>query len=94
MLKAYAVIGGQYQFICYGFCDTLLGAKRLAKRCAEYWDNWQGWHCPAIYHSADVVPYLSENICAPYAYCPKDGASPVAVYRWNDQTWCIDASRV
>nr|DAV90437.1 MAG TPA: hypothetical protein [Caudoviricetes sp.] len=45
----FAIIGGQYASYCYGFTPTLTGAKRLARKNMEYWDNWQGWHAPEIY---------------------------------------------
>ena len=48
------VIGGQYESICYGGAPTLIGAKRLANKNKEYWDNWQGWHTPKIYKSEDT----------------------------------------
>ena len=48
------VIGGQYETICYGGTPTLIGAKRLANRNKEYWDNWQGWHTPQIYRAEDT----------------------------------------
>lgn len=35
----FAIIGGQYAFYCYGFTPTLTGAKRLARKNLEYWDN-------------------------------------------------------
>lgn len=50
----YYVIGGQYESICYGGTPTLLGAKRLANKNQEYWDNWQGWHTPQIYRAEDT----------------------------------------
>lgn len=50
----YYVIGGQYGAYCYGGAATLTGAKRLATKSAEYWDNWQGWHIPSIYKAEDV----------------------------------------
>ena len=50
----YYVIGGQYESICYGGTPTLIGAKRLATKNEEYWDNWQGWHKPAIYRAEDT----------------------------------------
>ena len=40
----YYVIGGQYEYCCYGGTHTLADAKRLAEEKEEYWDNWQGWH--------------------------------------------------
>lgn len=50
----YYVIGGQYESCCYGGAPTLIGAKRLANRNQEYWDNWQGWHTPRIYRVEDT----------------------------------------
>lgn len=44
----YVVVGGQYNSIVYGWCPTLLGAKRKATQCKELWDNWQGRHTPAV----------------------------------------------
>ena len=52
-MKKYQIIGGQYESHWYGETDSLQGAKQIATRNAEHWDNWQGWHTPAI--------YLSEN---------------------------------
>ena len=72
----YAVIGGQYAVYCYGFTPTLTGAKRIARKNLEYWDNWQGWHAPKIYKIEDV-----EKITNFYGetYAPRSGALPVAV---------------
>ena len=50
------VIGGQYERVCYGGTPTLLGAKRLASKHEEYWDNWQGWHKPDIYLTLIITP--------------------------------------
>ena len=50
----YYVIGGQYESICYGGTPTLIGAKRLATKNEEYWDNWQGLHKPRIYRAEDT----------------------------------------
>ena len=50
----YYVIGGQYEYCCYGGTHTLADAKRLAEEKEEYWDNWQGWHRPEIYRAKDV----------------------------------------
>ena len=77
----YYVIGGQYQAYCYGGANTILGAKRLASRNAEYWDNWQGWHIPSIYSADDVEEY--NNFYGP-TMCPKDGAVAVACARYLD----------
>ena len=51
----YWVIGGQYESYCYGGAPTLVGAKRLATKSVEYWNNWQGWHKPAIYKAEDTM---------------------------------------
>lgn len=72
------VIGGQYQSYCYGGTPTLLGAKRLANRSKEHWDNWQGWHTPKIYRAEDTrecTNFYGEQ------RCPLDGVCPVD---WND----------
>lgn len=53
-MKKYQVIGGQYESRYYGESDSFRGAKLIAKRNEEYWDNWQGWHAPAIYRAEDV----------------------------------------
>ena len=52
-MKNYQVIGGQYEFYWYGESDTLRGAKSIATRHEEYWDNWQGWNKPCIYKAED-----------------------------------------
>lgn len=57
----YTVVGGQYFNYNYGSTPTLLGAKRLAGRNPEYWDNWAGWHVPAIYRAEDVEEYWSDS---------------------------------
>ena len=54
----YYVIGGQYRSYCYGGTPTLLGAKRLANKNFEYWDNWQGWHKPKIYRAEDTFEFF------------------------------------
>ena len=72
----YYVIGGQYAYYCYGGTPTLTGAKRLAGKSAEYWDNWQGWHIPSIYRTEDV-----EDVTNFYGdtKAPRPGAQPVAI---------------
>lgn len=55
------VIGGQYETVCYGGCPTLIGAKRLATKNIEYWDNWQGWHKPHIYKAEDTKEIESKG---------------------------------
>lgn len=74
-MKRFVIIGGQYQTKVYGYSDTLHGAKCIAARHPEYWDNWAGWHIPAIYASSDL-----DN-----GY-PVPGAQPVAFHtgkRWE-----------
>lgn len=53
-MKKYQIIGGQYEYKFYGESDTLRGAKIIATKNAEYWDNWNGWHKPRIYRAEDV----------------------------------------
>lgn len=77
----FVVIGGQYTHVLYGCVPTLLGAKRLANKSAEYWDNWQGWHIPYVYAIDDVIftpaeDYDPSDMYSVYA-TPKDGASPL-----------------
>lgn len=50
----YYVIGGQYESHCYGGTETLEEAKKLAKDCEEYWDNFEGLHTPNIYKAEDT----------------------------------------
>lgn len=94
-MKEYIVIGGQYEAICYGESDTLTGAKRLASKNVEYWDNWQGWHVPNIYRAEDVRELESSGrITTPDGVSivvPREGAQPCAVAqhvngraRWED----------
>lgn len=52
-MKSYQVIGGQYEQHWYGESDSLRGAKNIATRHEEYWDNYQGWHKPCIYRAED-----------------------------------------
>ena len=78
----YYVIGGQYEAYCIGGTPTLIGAKRLAKKNAEYWDNWQGWHIPSIYAAEDTVIIEGPDGYGTYnSRKPKRYAEPVA--RWN-----------
>lgn len=53
-MKNYQIIGGQHESIWYGESNTLRGARCIATRNCEYWDNWQGWHKPAIFAAEDV----------------------------------------
>ena len=57
-MKKYQVIGGQYESCWIGESDSLHGAKIIATRNMEYWDNWQGWHKPCIYRAEDVDALL------------------------------------
>lgn len=59
----YYVIGGQYESVCYGGAPTLLGAKRLAGKNMEYWDNWNGLHRPHVYRAEDTEVIESRNRC-------------------------------
>ena len=83
MKNNYVVIGGQYYYCSYGAYPTLIGAKRVAAKNAEYWDNWQGWHIPKIYRLEDTEE-------GEHGRYPIPGAEPVAVgylqgdkVRWN-----------
>lgn len=84
----YYVIGGQYEFFTHGGTPTLLGAKRLAGKSEEYWDNWQGWHRPDIYRAEDCAP--AENFYGSQML-PKADAYPVAVWDSCDKRW-VDAN--
>lgn len=52
-MKKYQIIGGQYESKWYGESDSLHGAKIIAGKNKEYWDNWQGWQSPKIYKAED-----------------------------------------
>ena len=79
-MKKFVVIGGQYEAYCYGSSDTLRGAKMLATRNAEHWDNWQGWHYRAIYRAEDVTSI--DNVYGS-GYAPKYGSEPVATREYG-----------
>ena len=72
----YYVIGGQYESYCYGGTPTLIGAKRLANKNKEYWDNWQGWNVPRIYAAEDTVEIDNNGTME---IVPKEFAMPVDV---------------
>lgn len=80
----YVIIGGQYYYHDYGTAATLVGAKRIAGKNAEYWDNWQGWMVPRIYSIKDVIHDIDND-----TYYPDDGARPVAIASYNNGhiTW-------
>lgn len=52
-MKKYQVIGGQYEQNWIGESDSLHGAKIIAGKNKEFFDNWQGWHTPSIYKAED-----------------------------------------
>ena len=82
-MKKYQIIGGQYKDYWHGESDSLHGAKIIASRCAEYWDNWQGWHTPVIY-TADPVQDTPHDDYSQRARI--DGARPFAYHdghRWR-----------
>lgn len=80
-MKKYQIIGGQYESRWYGESDSLRGAKIIATKHEEYWDNWQGWHKPAIYDAEDVIEIESKGRITTYdgvmIRVPKDGATPI-----------------
>lgn len=84
-MSKYYVIGGQYKQVFYGESKTLLGAKRIATKNAEYWDNWQGWHIPKIYDSHDCRSYHEIDGLKIYHM---DYAIPVAVH--NGKKWVMN----
>ena len=60
-MKKFQVIGGQYESVWYGESDSVRGAKIIATKHEEYWDNWQGWNKPGIYLADDVVEIESKG---------------------------------
>ena len=60
-MKKYQIIGGQYESYWYGESDSFLGAKQIAARNVEPWDNYQGWHTPAIYLSENTKAIESQG---------------------------------
>lgn len=84
-MKKYQVIGGQYESHWYGESDSLRGARCIATRNTEYWDNWQGWHKPLIYAAEDVAEIESKGRITTRdgvtIRVPKDGATPVSAER-------------
>ena len=81
----YYVIGGQYHQYCYGGSETLRGAKLIAAKNDEHWDNWQGWHRPKIYAAGDCVLANTEFFGEQMVH--KSGVSPVAVYDMDRKRW-------
>ncbi len=84
-MSKYYVIGGQYEFFNHGGSDTILGAKRLAKKNMEYWDNHQGWHIPKIFRSEDcclLKNFYGEQII------PTHSAEPIAYH--DGKKWIMN----
>ena len=79
------VIGGQYSSYCYGGSISLLGAKQMAAKHDEYWDNWQGWHRPNVFAAEDCV--LAETQFYGEQMVPKPGTFPVATYDMDQKRW-------
>lgn len=80
-MKQYQVIGGQYESYWYGESDSLHGAKIIAGKHKEYWDNWQGWHTPRIYKAEDCEEIEAKgcitHIDGAIIRVPKDFAEPL-----------------
>ena len=77
-MKKYQVIGGQYVYTQYGESDTLRGAKMIASKNKEYWDNWHGWNTPKIYKASDCIQGDPTEFNFSGIY-PRPDAGPVAV---------------
>ena len=77
-MKKYQVIGGQYEPHWVGESDSLRGARIIAARHPEYWDNWKGWHKPAIFRAEDVEEITARGYIThadgETIRVPKDGA--------------------
>ena len=59
MMKKNFVVIGKY-YLDYGpdvigACDTLIGAKRIARKGVWYGDSWSGWQVPDIFRGEDVT---------------------------------------
>ena len=80
-MKKYQVIGGQYESYYYGESDSLHGAKIIAGKNKEYWDNFQRWHKPHIYKAEDVREIESKGRITSYdgqiIRIPKEEAEPI-----------------
>jgi len=81
----YYVIGGQYYQYCYGGSASLLGAKQIAAKHDEHWDNWQGWHRPKIYAACDC--FLADTQFNGEQMIHKPEAVPVEVYDMDRKKW-------
>lgn len=94
-MKKYQVIGGQYEQVWYGESDSAHGAKLIATKHEEYWDNWQGWRKPQIYYAEDVMEIESRG-----SILTQDGTiirvamhDAVPAFAWNRNTQMWDALR-
>lgn len=80
-MKQYQVIGGQYEPYWYGESDSLRGAKIIAGKNKENWDNWQGIHTPRIYKAEDCNEIKAKgyitHIDGEIIRIPKDFAEPI-----------------
>ena len=55
MENRFCVIGGQHEYVCYGGAPTYTGAKRMAAKNTERWDNRRGICRPAIHKAEDTT---------------------------------------
>lgn len=87
-MKKYQVIGGQYESCWIGESDSLHGAKILATRNMEYWDNWQGWHKPCIYRAEDVeIAESYGRICTPDGWDIRVTKFVARPWVWRGDRW-------
>lgn len=87
-MTKYYVIGGQYAYRNYGGAKTLEGAKRLATKHEELWDNWQGWTKPGIYKTEDCMETDSGDIY------PKRGTIPCMEWNKRSKKWVFTENKV
>lgn len=90
-MKKFQVIGGQYERHWYGESDSLHGAKIIAAKHDEYWDNWAGWHRPNIYCADDVIITIAKGMITyrdgEKIIVPRCDAQPIATYDHNTAKW-------
>lgn len=58
----YYVIGGQYEQYYYGGSNSLRGAKIMASRHMEFWDNHHGWNKPGVYAANDCRKIITKGM--------------------------------
>lgn len=88
--EGYYVIGGQYEPYNYGWCRTLHGAKCLAAKCEEFWDNHQGWHRPYIWPAWECE--MRTTFYRDYeSVVPCMDAEPAAVWNRAEKKWDVYA---